>query len=605
MKALSGIGLEHMIGPKDAFIEKATEQLELARGEFSDRIDIGENKLGAITELQLLLKEIRAKASALTDPKESGFNNKTYAVDTQEDGSGSDYIKNVSISNNAPSGNIKVAVEQVATTAKLILGSDGEGAGFAKTGAIGVNGTLELTVGDDMDIDIDLDPGLTAKQVRDAINAEFQNENVEFEAVLLPSDDDTVFIEIRAKNEGETDLYQRFNLFNPNNTIVTERSEDGEDAIIYVDGIEHTQSSNKFKDIAGISFELAGRVNDDNDDLFNHDYGALNYNTIRVTEDHKKVAEMITDFGNSLSALSHFVAVHDQSSRSISADKYADPFALRESYNDAEATLRGSSLIGEARAILERFTTLKSGAEGDISSIYDLGMSLKPVTKDGVTYDAFHFADYEKFEAQFLNNFDAVKKFFITGAKITSNPGNDSKLYFIPRKNAPIITSSQVVGKDIQVTATYDNDGVVTGFIAQVGGQNIAATNINHLNSGNYNVSFEGKILEGIMFSIDPGTAANTNENFTFNYTAGMANIVENATEAMYSSSGLRGSAVNVGNNIKSENEKLTKDLEKVEKDLNAKTNELTKEYATIMQMNMMVALQVYIVEQAMGAPAA
>ena len=70
------------------------------------------------------------------------------------------------------------------------------------------------------------------------------------------------------------------------------------------------------------------------------------------------------------------------------------------SYDSSDSPLRGSSLMIEASEIWERFTTTKLGKEGDIQSIYELGMGLKKCHKDGIEYEEVYFEDESVFPCE-------------------------------------------------------------------------------------------------------------------------------------------------------------------------------------------------------------
>ena len=605
-----GIGLSSMLGSQDAFIKKATEQLELSKIETKDKTEIKETKLGEISQLQKILSTIKGKASLLTNPLQAGFDRKTSSTSTQDLGGAEDYITNIRVDDKARVGDTKIAVQQIATASELVLASAG-GVGFAKGVGLGKDGIMTLTVGGQARA-IDMVVGDTVEQIAAKINHAFTAGGDQFEAFLVEGDGNTAFIEVKAKNTGVgggaiavayddrlggVALAAGGNLHSQSNVA-------GQDAIIHINGIQRTQASNKFVNVVdGLSFELSGRENAVNAAPGNVMHGGRSYNTIKVKEDHANVKKMIVDFGNSLNDLSYIIAKNQQTTRSVTQDKYADPTQLMSSYDSSDSPLRGSPLMNEAMEIWERFTTTKAGGAGDITSIYELGMGLQKATKEGVSHDTLYFEDESIFTKKFDDDFAAVRRFFVTDTKITSHPANVSTIQYLPSEFDKQITDPSIVGQDIQVRVDFNGAGVVTGFTATVNGVPIVANApVHNPGSGRYNVSFaENTVLNGMEFSIDPKGTPHVFENYVINYTPGLANLIQEDARSMVSDDGLRGSTISEADLIQEQVKNLSDESAKIEKDLKEFTAKLEREYQTIAQMDMMGAIQTAMIEAALS----
>ena len=610
-----GIGLASMLGPQDKFIKKATEQLELSKAETSDKIDAKETKLGEVAQLQRVLSEIKVKASCLTNPLQSGFDRKTFSTSTQQDLSNADdYITNIHVDDKTLAGDTKIAVEQVATSSELVL-SLANNVGFNKGVALGKDGLMTLNVGGQPRV-IDIVVGDTVEQITGKINHSFFTARDEFEAFLVEGNNNTAFIEIRAKNTGLGTIGVTYNdrgvgVVLNGGSLHSQSHADGVNAIAYINGIKREQPSNEFLNVVeGLSFDLSGRKNTANAAPANAIYGGLNYNTVKVKVDNNNVKKMIVDFGNSLNQLSYIVAKNSQSTRpvkadqfSYTADQYTDPTQLFNPYDNPDSPLRGSSLMIEASEIWERFTTTKLGKEGDIQSIYELGMGLKKCHKDGVEYEEVYFEDENIFNKKFKDDFNSIHKFFITDVKITPTIGNLSTIQYLPSEFDKQIIDRSIVGKDISTCTVFDQ-GTVILFQATVNGVNITADTIVHNEgTGRYNVSFnkEGSLLKGLEFSIDPKTAVNSIEINTINYTPGMANIIQDDTRRMFSDDGMSGTTILEKDLIQEQIDESKKESEKIEKELKEFVAKLESEYAAISQMDMMGALQMSMIEAALS----
>lgn len=604
-----GIGLSSMLGSQDAFIKKATEQLELSKIETKDKTEIKETKLGEISQLQKILSTIKGKASLLTNPLQAGFDRKTSSTSTQDLGGAEDYITNIRVDDKARTGDTKIAVQQIATASELVLASAG-GVGFAKGVGLGKDGIMTLTVGGQARA-IDMVVGDTVEQIAAKINHAFTAGGDQFEAFLVEGDGNTAFIEVRAKNTGvgggaiavAYDDRLGGGVLAAGGNLHSQSNVAGQDAIIHINGIPRTQASNKFVNVVdGLSFELSGRENALNAAPGNVIHGGRNYNTIKVKEDHANVKKMIVDFGNSLNDLSYIIAKNQQTTRSVTQDKYADPTQLMSSYDSSDAPLRGSPLMTEAMAIWERFTTTKAGGAGDITSIYELGMGLQKATKEGVSHDTLYFEDESIFTKKFDDDFAAVRRFFVTDTKITSNALNSAVIQYLPGEFDKQIIDPSVVGQNIHTFATFDGAGALTLFTATVNGVILNANIAHNPGTGRYNVSFaEGSVLHGMEFSIDPKTAVNVIENNLINYTPGIANLIQEDARSMVSDDGLKGSTISEADLIQEQVKSLSDESAKIEKELKEFTAKLEREYQTIAQMDMMGAIQTAMIEAALS----
>jgi len=602
-----GIGLSSMLGSQDAFIKKATEQLELSKVETKDKTEIKEMKLGEISQLQKVLSEIKVKASCLTNPLQAGFDRKIASTSTQDIYGAEDYIANIHVDDKTLAGDTKIAVEQAATASELVL-SLANDVGFNKSVALGKDGLMTLNVGGQPRV-IDIVVGDTVEQITGKINHSFFTARDEFEAFLVEGDNNTAFIEIRAKNTGVGIIGVTYNdrghgaVLN-GDSLHSQSNANGVNAIVYINGIRREQPSNEFLNVVeGLSFDLSGRKNTANAAPANAIYGGLNYNTVKVKVDNNNIKKMIVEFCNSLDQLSYIVAKNDQSTRSIKADQYADPTKLMNSYDSSDSPLRGSLLMIEASDIWERFTTRKLGKEGDIESIYELGMGLKKCIKDGVEYEGIYFEDESIFNKKFKDDFNSIRKFFITDVKITPTLGNLSTIQYLPSEFDKQIIDRSIVGKDIQVQVTFDGAGAVTGFTATVNGVPIVANApVHNPGSGRYNVSFaKNTVLSGMEFSIDPKGALNLNENYVINYTSGIANLIQEDARSMVRDDGLKGSTISEADLIQEQVKNLSDEYLKIEKELKEFVAKLEMEYQTIAQMDMMGAIQMAMIEAALS----
>lgn len=561
--------------PVDSIVSKFQEEGDKARGEIQDKIDVKESSLGEISRLQSAIVKIKAAASSIADPLQTGFGSKTATVTTSEGGlSGSDFLKNVRVDNAAITGPTNVAVATVATASDLVIRTGAANTGFATAGQLNLNGTITLTLAGTA-VATNVVATDTFDDVLNKINTNILAGGHDFEAFKLQGNGNTAFWEIRAKNTGAASTIA-FNYTNniallaqaPATTVAQHSLTNGVNSDVYVNGVRHQTASNKFVDIVpGVSFEVT-RANTLVNNLNPASYANLNKTTISVSEDKSAVKKLIADFGDAVNELSYLVAKNGKSSRSIADVQFADPTSAFGSFNDPNAPLRGSSLLAEAQDLFDKLVTRRPGTTGDIGSLLDLGFGIQTETKEGdnFSYERLYFADKAQFEKAFDDDFQAVLDYFVTDTKVT-NGGNTGYVQYIPSESAKTITDPSIIGHNINLAVTYNGASAVTAVVATVNGGAVNGVISHNASTGRYDISFEGTVIEGIDFSIDPNGAANTTENSTIVYKPGVVNEIRQDARGILSDDGLKGSSVVEGSQIQDRIAADRKELETVDEE--------------------------------------
>ena len=551
--------------PVDSIVSKFQEEGDKARGEIQDKIDIREGSLGEISRLQTAIVKVKAVASAIADPLQTGFNSKTATVTSSEVVPGSDLLKKVRVDNTAITGPTNVAVATIATVSDLVIRTGVANTGFAEAGALGLDGTLTLTLAGQA-VAVNTAVGETFDNVLNNINTALLAGGHEFEAFKLQGAGGTAFIEVRAKNTGaaSTIAFNYVDNTGVNATSIAQNSlTNGVNADVYVNGIRHQQASNKFVNVVpGTSFEVT-RNNTLINPLNPASYANLNKTTINVSEDQSAVKKLIADFGDAVNELSYLVAKNSQSSRSVADFQFADPTSDFGSFDDPNSPLRGSALLDEAQDLFDKLVTRRPGTIGDIGSLVNLGFGIQTETKEGdsFSYDRLYFADKAKFEKAFEDNVQGVLDYFVTNTKVTPAGGNAGYVQYIPSENAKTITDPSIIGQNINLAVTYSGASAVTAVVATVSGAAVNGIITHDANSGRYNISFEGTVLDGIDFSIDPNGAAGVTEHSTIVYSSGLVNEIRQDARGILSDNGLSGSSVVEGSQIQ---DRITADKEEL-----------------------------------------
>lgn len=607
-----GVGLSSMLGSQEQFIKKATEQIEKARGEIGDKIDVRQSKLSELSSLQNLIRSIKSQATSLTSPLSSSFDNKKTVLSTADAGSVDDYLTGVQVDSSSLLGSVNVEVRSVATQSKLIL-ADALNTGFMNAQQLNRVGNMVLTVAGQART-VPIIATDTIENIRDKTNQQFQANNDPFEAFLVDAGNGRAYLEIRAKQTGVNqaivvaynDGMGGGNLGGVGGDFVGQGGvngyQAGTDATILVDGaVTLTQADNKFTNVVpGLSFTLAGRANTRNGDgvLVPFTYAS---STITTTQDITVAKDSIVKFGNALNDLSYFIAKNSQSNGS--PDKFANsaPTDL-QNFDSEDSPLRTSAVLREAMQIWQTFTTSRNSAAGEIDSIYGLGMGVKSATRDGVQYQTVYFEDEGKFNKALNDAPDKVRRFFVTDADIAPN-ANVSSLKWIPGEFDRSVSS--IANKNITIGATYDgvNAGQIAGVSATIGGVQYPAV-LTPAGAGVYNAKFaDNSPLNGMEFRVEAGAAAlGALENFTVNIKPGMANMVTDQLRDMFGDSGLTGTTVSQGEFYSNEIDRLNKELARVEKELKAVTEKTNQEYQNVAQLDLMAGIQTAMIQAVLAS---
>lgn len=609
-----GIGLDKILPPQEMLIKKNNEQNELMLSDYGDQLKVENKKLAELEKFKDCITKIKNAANILIDPLQSGFAKKISSLSTTDIGAKDDYITNVQVDNSVMNGDVKVAVQRAAVAAAMTLGVNQNNEGFAKNTSLNFSGKMTLNIdGTPAGVrEINIVPLDKVEDIITKINQQFFNAGDKFVAFSVEGDNNTSFIEIRSKETGARNITVQYDVDLTAANIHTQNNQAGQDALVYINGIQRNQSSNKFIDtINGLSFELTGKANSVNNDPIYNNYNHLNISTISIKDDNKAAKDIILAFGNNLNELSFLNTKNDQTNRPVSSNQFSDPYTLFESFNDPISPLRGSTIMKNAKEVWERFISDKYVANGEISSFRDLGMGLRQDTKevtdeDGnvkiISYDALYFEDRSKFDKVFSDDFEKVINFFVTNTKVKSNPANLSTVQFLPGEFDAPLTSTAVIGKDINVQAIFNNANELTNYTATVNNIIYQAKITKNPYTNKFDAKFDlNTPLSNLAFSVDPKTA-NGIENYVINYTPGIADLIRSDARILYNDDNqFKGIAVIETEIITDQVTKISKMRDQISKELKAETDKLESVYSMMEQFDVKFATDLAAVEAALG----
>lgn len=285
----SGTGLDY-----SALIEAKVAK-RLAR---ADKIDVqisdNEAKATAYEELQTLLQTVAESIDGLRNRSAStGATSNLFSEMTA-------YLSNddalaVTADEDAVAGTYSVVVQQLATKHKIAADTTA-----SNTDALGYSGSFSLTTdsGTAVDIDVSSDDSLT--DIKDAINN--QSDTTGVSASIVKVSDSSYQLILTSTDTGEeislTDggdgVLQSLGLTDSSGNIANELVA-SQDAIIEVDGVEITRSSNTIDDaIDGLTFNL-------------YEADAGETISVEIATDLAGIKSAITDFVDAYNAYRDFV----------------------------------------------------------------------------------------------------------------------------------------------------------------------------------------------------------------------------------------------------------------------------------------------------------
>lgn len=437
----SGTGIDY-----SALIE-AKVQARLVRADRIDaKITANEAKITAYGDLQDLLQTVNSSLD--------GLRNRSTATGASSNlfGQRSAYISDedsftATVDDDTELGTYSVVVQQLATKHKIAAD-----AVSSKTDALGQAGSFTLQAADGSAVTITMEADDTLSDLRDAINNQTSTSGVT--ASIVQVSDSSYQLIMTASSTGQdislTDggdgVLSSLGLTDSSGAIKNELVA-AQDAIIEVDGVTITRSSNTIDDaIDGVTLSL-----------YTADPDAAV--SMEVSTDLSSIKTAITDFVDAYNALRDFVTTQ----QAVSSD----------GTKSEDATLFADNLLRQiTKSVYEGLNTSITTDDGEVLSLSSLG----------ITFDSSNNLelDEDTLNTFLTDDIDQVKQ--LLGLNMTSSSSSLSLL----RYNSSMTSASFTLDIDVA------SDGSLNS--ATVNGDSSLFTV-----SGNRVVGAEGSIYEGIV----------------------------------------------------------------------------------------------------------
>ncbi|MEQ8391266.1 MAG: flagellar filament capping protein FliD [Thalassospira sp.] len=303
------------------------------------RVEANDEKIAALKELQTLigtLKDSMANLYGATsfDNSKNIFESKT--IFASSDGTSAGSLIGVAASNAAESGSYTFEIDQVASKHKLSSDTQAVAASADITGITGT-GTFTVTGGAGSST-VTVAAGDTLQEIRDKINNIKDSTGVQASVVKVSATESTIILTSTEEgvdnrmsfSDDSGNVLQSLGILSDPTTInATNVIDDGNDAMIQLDGIAVTRGSNEFSDlIDGLSISL-------------YDAEPGTQVTIEVEQDLNQAKTAILDFVEAYNAVQSF----------INEKTYVDPTTFKAS---EDAVLLGNSAVKSIESSLQQ-----------------------------------------------------------------------------------------------------------------------------------------------------------------------------------------------------------------------------------------------------------
>ncbi|WP_374385077.1 flagellar filament capping protein FliD [Dongia sp.] len=440
----------------EALIEAAVEQRLAAADAIELNITAAEAKLSAYQQLQTLLLTLSSTADNLKNPASStqsdAFDGRAVTLSASGGGTATNLI-GATVEDGAQTGSYDIVVEQVAKNHKIA--SDG----IANSGTdLGLSGSFTLGAAGSETVTIDVDAGMSLSEIAAAINASSDDSGVSA-SILKVSSSSYILVLSASETDAQISLGDSSGSVLETLGLVTASGGIGNElqaaapAILTIDGIEVTRSSNEIDDlIDGVTLYLYD--GDENTTV-----------TLDIGADLTGISNAITDFVDAYNALRDFILTNQATGSDGTA---AD-----------DAVLFGSSLLRDiSNELSSLFGTSTDDGATQLSTI-------------GITLDANNYLviDSTALADALSTDLDAVAGLFRFEATTSS-------------------TDLAVINN-----GTGGASGDYTFDIAVDGDGNISSVSVNGDSSlftvtGNRIKGKDGTIFEGMTFAYIGSTSA-------------------------------------------------------------------------------------------------
>ncbi|SBW03496.1 Flagellar hook-associated protein 2 (FliD, filament cap protein) [uncultured Alphaproteobacteria bacterium] len=360
-----------------ALIEAAVEAKMAAAYRIDDQVDVLETE---VTGWETMLSDLTAvsdAAEALSGAADDSVWDDRAAYLSSSTVSDPDDVLAVTVDEDAALGIYTVEVKQLATSHKVASSEQS-----SKTEALGLSGSFTLTEGDGTAATISVTEDMTLADIADAINDASSTTGVT--ATLMKTSDSGYTLVLASADTGQSitatdtdgSVLESLGILASDDGFANELQA-AQDAIITIDGVTITSSSNDIEDVMpGVSLSL-------------YDDSAGGTITLEVGQDLDGVADAITALVDAYNTYREFAILNQTTDENGAVD---------------DAVLFGESLLRSANSALYDILGMSVEVDGTTYTLADLGISYDD--------DNYLEVDDDTLEEMLIQHADVVQAFF-------------------------------------------------------------------------------------------------------------------------------------------------------------------------------------------------
>jgi flagellar hook-associated protein 2 len=385
----------------------------------------------------------------------------------------------VEVDSSATQANYSISIQQIASTMKVSSETQ-----TSKTDDLGLTGSFSVSLGDTTAMNINVTSDMSLGDIASNINATTDTTGIK--ATIVKSSSNSYSLMLSGSETGQniiysstsgTDIFKELGLMDTSGNF-SNVIQSAQNAIITVDGLEVTSSSNTISDaLEGVSITL---------------YNAPTSSDVTFT------MEVDYDYTATKNAIQSFVDAYNN---------------LQDFFNTQKSTNSDGTASDDAVLFSDTLLkTLSSSVSSILSNSYGNSSTISTLADLGITFDSdnkLKISDETTLNSALLNNYADVQALFQTSVT------TDSSSLSILRNTS---TQSNL---DFNIDITVDSNGDMTS--ASVNGDTSAFTI-----SGNRLKGAEGTIYEGLVFVFSGNSDTTVNVSFS----QGLADRLSNLTDS-------------------------------------------------------------------------
>lgn len=473
-----------------ALVEAAYQQKTAKADRIDVEIDENESKVTAYTTLQELGETMLESLESLKQTY--GYSNQgasVYDDITSYLSSSADVdltsVLGVSVDETAVQGAYTLEVSQLATKMKVTADPVAD-----KTAALGLEGTFTLATENGTATEISVTASMSLDDLVDAINNISSDTNVSASIVKTSDSSYTMVLAGTVTGEaleyastgGTNDILQSLGAVNAS-AVFQNITQPAQDAIVYLDGLEVTSSSNTIEDVLeGVDITLYAAMAGEDINL-------------EIDYDYTAVKDAITSLVDSYNDFRAF---------------YDEQMTLDNSTGDVDdsSVLFSDSMLDGMNSQMSSIITSIFGSNDSMTTLREIGIELNDD-------NYLEIADDDVLNDVLLNNYDELRELFQTSVTSDNN-------YISLIDNESTLTDFSLTF-DITVDGSGDISSVSVG-----GDSSLFSYN------GDLIVGEENTIYAGLTFAY----IEDTNASVTLTVKQGLADLLYNAIDAYTNSLG-------------------------------------------------------------------